>query len=121
MLFDERSGTPSKIATYRALLLDQANRIWAGTAEGVVYSVMSYPAPLSTKKPSLDRVQVNAREIDIKSQIRFKNEDVVDFYFSVNCISRRRKSVQIQVLFFWMFRRMRLTTFPGFSVRAAPG
>ena len=82
VIFDERSGTPSKIATYRALLLDQANRIWAGTAEGVVYSVMSYPAPLSTKKPSLKRVQVNAQEIDIQSHLKFKNEDVVDFYFS---------------------------------------
>ena len=82
VLFDERSGTPSKIATYRALLLDQANRIWAGTAEGVVYSVMSFPAPLSTKKPSLEKVQVNAQEIDINSLIKFKNEDVVDFYFS---------------------------------------
>ena len=82
VLFDERSGTPSKIATYRALLLDQANRIWAGTAEGVVYSVMSFPAPLSTKKPSLEKVQVNAKEINIKSQLKFKNEDVVDFYFS---------------------------------------
>ena len=82
VLFDERSGTPSKIATYRALLLDQANRIWAGTAEGVVYSVMSFPAPLSTKKPSLEKVQVNAKEVNIKSQLKFKNEDVVDFYFS---------------------------------------
>ena len=82
VLFDERSGTPSKIATYRALLLDQANRIWAGTAEGVVYSVMSYPAPLSTKKPSLQKVQVNAQEIDADVRIEFNNEDVVDFYFT---------------------------------------
>ena len=82
VLFDERSGTPSKIATYRALLLDQANRIWAGTAEGVVYSVMSYPAPLSTKKPSLQKVQVNAQEVDSDARIEFKSEDVVDFYFT---------------------------------------
>ena len=82
VLFDERSGTPSKIATYRALLLDQANRIWAGTAEGVVYSAMSFPAPLSTKKPSLEKLQVNAHEINTKSRLEFKFDDVVDLYFS---------------------------------------
>ena len=82
VLFDERSGTPSNIASYRAILLDEANRIWAGTAEGVVYSAMSFPAPLITRKPSMDQIQVNARPIQFRSQYEFHNEDVVDFYFS---------------------------------------
>ena len=82
VLFDEGSGTPSKISSYRSLLLDQANRIWAGTAEGVVYSAMSYPAPLSTKKPLLERMQVNAQDSDPKSGFVFREEDVVDFYFT---------------------------------------
>ncbi len=82
VLFDEGSGTPSKIATYRAIILDQANRIWAGTAEGLVYSVMSYPAPLSTKKPILEKIQVNAIDINSKSGLVLQNEDVVDLYFN---------------------------------------
>ncbi len=82
VLFDESSGTPSKIASYRALLLDDANRIWAGTAEGVVYSALSFPAPLSTKGPLLEKIQVNAEDISSKSRLEFKSDDVVDFYFS---------------------------------------
>ena len=82
VLFDESSGTPSKIASYRALLLDDANRIWAGTAEGVVYSALSFPAPLSTKGPLLENIQVNAEDISSRSRLEFKSEDVVDFYFS---------------------------------------
>ena len=82
VVFDERSGTPSKIATYRALLLDEANRIWAGTAEGVVYSAMSFPAPLSTKKPTIERIQRNAQNVVNISRLEFKEEDVVDFYFN---------------------------------------
>ena len=85
VLFDESSGTPSKIAAYRALLLDEANRIWAGTAEGVVYSVLSYPAPLSTKRPIIENIQVNAQDTGSKSRLQFRTEDVVDFYFT--CIS----------------------------------
>ena len=82
VLFDESSGTPSKIATYRALLLDDANRIWAGTAEGVVYSALSFPAPLSTKRPLLEKIQVNAQDVGSKSHLQVRTEDVVDFYFT---------------------------------------
>ncbi len=82
VLFDESSGTPSKIAAYRALLVDDANRIWAGTAEGVVYSALSFPAPLSTKGPLLEKIQVNAQDISRRSSLEFRSDDVVDFYFS---------------------------------------
>ena len=82
VLFDEDSGTPSNIASYRALLLDESNRIWAGTAEGAVYSVLSFPAPLSTKKPLLEKIQVNAQETGSKSRLEFNTEDVVDLYFT---------------------------------------
>ncbi|MGI9546367.1 MAG: ligand-binding sensor domain-containing protein [Flavobacteriaceae bacterium] len=82
VLFDEKSGTPSKIASYRAMVLDNANRLWAGTAEGVVYSVMPFPAPLSTKKPSLNKVVINAREKEFKGTLEIAKEDVADFYFT---------------------------------------
>jgi hypothetical protein len=82
VLFDEKSGTPSRISTYRAMVLDNANRIWAGTAEGLVYSVMPFPAPLSTKKPSFERIVINAREHKIGSGIALRKNDIADFYFT---------------------------------------
>ena len=80
--FDEKSGTPSKIASYRAMLLDNANRLWVGTAEGVVYSVLPFPSPLSTKKPLLNGIMVNARNEDLESSLEFSREDIVDFNFT---------------------------------------
>ncbi len=82
VLFDEKSGTPSRISSYRAMVLDNANRLWAGTAEGVVYSVMPFPAPLSTKKPSLNRIVINAREQSIGDGIELDKNDIADFYFT---------------------------------------
>ncbi|MGB5693236.1 MAG: GAF domain-containing protein [Flavobacteriaceae bacterium] len=82
VLFDEKSGTPSRIASYRAMVLDNANRLWAGTAEGVVYSVMPFPAPLSTKNPSLERFSVNAREQSLEKSLEMSIEDIADFYFT---------------------------------------
>ncbi len=82
VLFDEKSGTPSRISTYRTMVLDNANRIWVGTAEGVVYSVMPFPAPLSTKKPFFDRIMINAREHKTGSGITLKRDDIADFYFT---------------------------------------
>jgi ligand-binding sensor domain-containing protein len=82
VLFDEKSGTPSRISTYRAMVLDNANRLWAGTAEGLVYSVMPFPAPLSTKKPSFDRIVINAREQKIGGGVNLKKNDIADFYFT---------------------------------------
>ena len=81
-LFDEKSGTPSRIATYRAMVLDNANRLWAGTAEGLVYSVLPFPAPLSTKKPTLERLTVNAREQSLERSLGMSREDIADFYFT---------------------------------------
>ena len=82
VLFDERSGTPSNIASYRAMLLDNENRLWTGTAEGAVYSVMPYPAPLSTRTPSLNRVQLNAEDLKPDSTLEFSRDDIVDFHFT---------------------------------------
>jgi streptogramin lyase len=49
----EESGLPSKVMTYRCLAKDQKNRLWVGTAEGLVYSLDPNPAPVRTGKPLL--------------------------------------------------------------------
>ena len=53
VLFDEASGTPSKIAAYRSLLVDGQNMLWEGTAEGAVHSTIDNPNPV----PPYSRVE----------------------------------------------------------------
>ena len=43
-IFAERDGVPSKTSSYRSLLLDHRNRLWAGTISGVAYTRNTHPA-----------------------------------------------------------------------------
>lgn len=51
IVIKEESGLPSKVMTYRCLTKDLRNRVWVGTAEGLVYSLDANPEPLRTDKP----------------------------------------------------------------------
>ncbi len=53
VVFDENSGTPSKVSAYRSLTVDSNSQLWVGTAEGLVHSLQSLPGPLPTKMPVL--------------------------------------------------------------------
>ncbi|GAA4272712.1 hypothetical protein GCM10022258_20060 [Aquimarina gracilis] len=66
--FDEKSGTPSKVASYRSMIMDSSNHLWVGTAEGAVYSSQSKPKPLITNTPILNEVYVD----DKPKEVNFK-------------------------------------------------
>jgi len=51
VVIKEESGLPSKVMTYRCLAKDQRNKLWVGTAEGLVFSLDANPAPIRTDKP----------------------------------------------------------------------
>ncbi len=59
VFFDEKSGTPSKVASYRSMIIDDTHHLWVGTAEGAVYSSQSNPEPLHTNTPILDEIRIN--------------------------------------------------------------
>jgi hypothetical protein len=66
----EESGLPSKVMTYRCLTRDPMNRVWVGTAEGLVYSLDANPEPLRTGKPFvisalIEGVRTSAEEISL--------------------------------------------------------
>ncbi len=78
VLFDESSGTPSKIAAYRSMVVDGQNFLWAGTAEGAVYSTIPNPTPMGTPTPEVtvsdpDQAGIypDAPEFDQDDDIRF--------------------------------------------------
>ncbi len=78
VLFDEKSGTPSKIASYRGLLLDGENRLWVGTAEGPVYSSLTNPVPLQSSTPRLKEVWVNNRIREKATNMEFARDAQVE-------------------------------------------
>ncbi|MDJ0646152.1 MAG: GAF domain-containing protein [Flavobacteriaceae bacterium] len=80
--FDESSGLPSKVASYRSLLLDKNNRIWAGTAEGAIYSSQVSPKPLQTKSPNLTSLIINTKKKTIGNGIEFSETDDVRLNFT---------------------------------------
>ncbi|MEM1338785.1 MAG: hypothetical protein AAF634_03480 [Bacteroidota bacterium] len=91
--FDETSGTPSKIASYRSLSLDANGTIWVGTAEGAVYSSMQQPEPLRTNPPGITAVYVNDR-LATSTSFLFSNQDDIRLKFAT--IAYPAKGLQYQ-------------------------
>jgi hypothetical protein len=72
----EESGLPSKVMTYRCLVKDNRNRLWVGTAEGLVYSLDPNPAPVRTEKPLVSSVMVNGIRIPAEEISLFHGQDL---------------------------------------------
>ncbi|MBT8204755.1 MAG: GAF domain-containing protein [Eudoraea sp.] len=82
--FDESSGTPSKIAAYRSMVVDGQNYLWAGTAEGAVYSTIQNPTPMSTPTPEISLSGQDLADPD-PDALEFGQDD--DIRFVVNAVS----------------------------------
>lgn len=63
VLYDESCGLPSVVNSYRSLIKDGANRIWAGTAEGAVYSINDHPVPAVSTTPIVQQIRLNKRPL----------------------------------------------------------
>ncbi len=60
LLYDESSGLPSVINSYRSLSIDPVGRIWIGTDEGVALSAAVNPKPLRTRAPTVKSYSVGS-------------------------------------------------------------
>ncbi|WP_422079388.1 ligand-binding sensor domain-containing protein [Ulvibacterium sp.] len=78
VVFDETSGTPSKISSYRCMVLYENSQLWVGTPEGIVYSSRANPEPYQTKTPIIKRVSVDNDVIEGKSTIQPKESQKVE-------------------------------------------
>ncbi len=74
VIFDEVSGTPSKISSYRCMVLHNNSQLWVGTPEGVVFSSQANPKPYQTKTPIVKKVIVNNAEAEDQNSIRLKED-----------------------------------------------
>ncbi|MEW7290315.1 ligand-binding sensor domain-containing protein [Aquimarina sp. 2304DJ70-9] len=76
VFFDEKSGTPSKVASYRSMIIDSNGQLWVGTAEGAVYSSRSNPTPLTTNPPILDEIYINDKVEKLEKRLlRYKETE----------------------------------------------
>jgi ligand-binding sensor domain-containing protein len=53
VLLSEASGLPSSVMTYRCLVKEPNGRLWAGSSEGLVYSLHLNPSPQKSEQPLL--------------------------------------------------------------------
>ncbi|NAY91310.1 GAF domain-containing protein [Muricauda sp. JGD-17] len=77
VVFDEKSGTPSKVAAYRCLALDSNGQLWVGTAEGLVYSSETLPGPLQTKAPMVRSILVDNEQMPFEDVIHINEQELL--------------------------------------------
>lgn len=80
----EASGLPAIINSYRCLATDKNGRIWAGTAEGLVYSLPSNATLKPSTQPRLKKVRRNHQEaINLaKNTLRISDKDHLELQYT---------------------------------------
>lgn len=78
--FDQNNGLTSKTISYRNLLIDSKNRIWAGTLAGISISNNDKP-PIKTAMPVFLSVTESGNLVDTPQKARFDNLSALGFTF----------------------------------------
>jgi ligand-binding sensor domain-containing protein len=73
----EESGLPSKVMAYRALIRDENDRLWVGTAEGLVYSFNTNPKPKLSHQPILVGMEIDGKPVGRNQFELFQDESLV--------------------------------------------
>ncbi|GAB4331484.1 MAG: hypothetical protein OHK0038_06380 [Flammeovirgaceae bacterium] len=68
ILYDEFSGLPSKTCSYKAIMVDEASRVWVATSNGIAVSSESVQENLVTPQPIILQLQVNQQNVRIPSK-----------------------------------------------------
>lgn len=92
----EPEGLPAVISAYRCITTDTEGRLWAGTAEGLVYSRMSAANLPYSHPPRIRKVLINRNEVltDSNELITIKRRQQLELEFTN--LSYPAKNVQYQ-------------------------
>ena len=92
----ESAGLPAVISAYRCITTDAEGRIWAGTAEGLVYSRLSAATLPISKPPRLRKVEIDRKEMvgDYDQGLQIQKGQVLHLHFTN--LSYPAKNVQYQ-------------------------
>ncbi|MEM6381015.1 MAG: hypothetical protein AAF705_22775, partial [Bacteroidota bacterium] len=95
-ILGEPSGLPAIISAYRCIATDVDGRLWAGTAEGLVYSRTSAANLPYSNPPKIRKVLINKNEIDFEpsEEIEVKKREQLEL--QLTNLSYPAKNVQYQ-------------------------
>ena len=83
-ILDEMEGLPSTINAYRCIATDAKGRLWAGTAEGLVYSRISAATLPYSNPPRIRKIIINRKEqsSDLLEGLRVRKDQRLQLYFT---------------------------------------
>ena len=96
--FDESSGTPSKVSTYRNLSIDPDDFLWFGTAEGIVYSSVANAGPLRTKAPIIKTVHIDTKSADLGDVLHINEKSQLELYVSTIAFPGKEMAYQYKLI-----------------------
>jgi ligand-binding sensor domain-containing protein len=92
----EIEGLPAVISAYRCITTDAQGRLWAGTAEGLVYSRISAATLPYSNAPRIRKIMINQREVtsEVNEVVELKRSEELNLQYTN--LSFPAKNVQYQ-------------------------
>ncbi len=99
-ILGELEGLPAVIGAYRCITTDAQGRLWAGTAEGLVYSRMSAATLPYSNPPRVRNIMINRKEYteDFNRLIEIKKNQQLDLQFTNLSFPARNVQYQYKLL-----------------------
>jgi len=99
-MLGELEGLPAVISAYRCITTDAQGRLWAGTAEGLVYSRISAASLPYSNPPRIRNIMINRKEFtkDYNQAIEIKKNQQLDLLFTNLSFPARNVQYQYRML-----------------------
>ncbi|MGB5227072.1 MAG: hypothetical protein WBN55_02350, partial [Eudoraea sp.] len=96
----ETEGLPAVISAYRCITTDNQGRLWAGTAEGLVYSRMSAATLPYSNPPRIRKIMINQRVLPegFNEVLKIKKSQELNLYFTNLSFPARNVQYQYRLL-----------------------
>ena len=96
----ETEGLPAVISAYRCITTDDQGRLWAGTAEGLVYSRMSAATLPYSNPPRIRKIMINQRVLPegFNEVLKIKKSQELNLYFTNLSFPARNVQYQYRLL-----------------------
>ena len=96
----ETEGLPAVISAYRCITIDAQGRLWAGTAEGLVYSRMSAATLPYSNPPRIIKIIINRKEFTegFNEVIEIKKSEQLNLHFTNLSFPARNVQYQYKLL-----------------------
>jgi len=99
-ILGETEGLPAVISAYRCITTDAQGRLWAGTAEGLVYSRISAATLPYSNPPRIRKIMINQKELTegFNEVLEIKKSQELSLYFTNLSFPARNVQYQYRLL-----------------------